>query len=209
MAQITVYDHPLIQHFISTLRDENTDHVGFRESIRKLSVLLGYEALRDLPMEEITIKTPIEECTTPVLAREEVTVVPILRAGISMLEGFLSLIPDAKVGLVGLYRDEETFVPHEYLCKLPPEEDMATTVILDPMLATGGSAVATLDLVKEHGAKNIKYVSIISAPEGLDCVTKAHPDVQYYTGVIDRELNENAYICPGLGDAGDRYFGTD
>ncbi len=177
--------------------------------MRKLSVLLGYEALRDLPTKDIKVTTPIEECMTPVLESETITVVPVLRAGIGMLEGFLSLIPSAKVGLVGLYRDEHTFIPHEYLCKLPPEEDMAVTVILDPMFATGGSAAATIELVKEHGAKNIKYVSIISAPEGLEAVSKEHPDVQYYTGVIDRELNENAYICPGLGDAGDRYFGTD
>ncbi len=209
MSEIVVCDHPLIQNLISTLRDENTDNATFRETVRKLAVLLGYEALRDLPLQDITVKTPIEECTAPVLAHDTITVVPVLRAGIGMLEGFLSLMPNAKVGLVGLYRDEQTFVPHEYLCKLPTEEDMAVTVILDPMLATGGSAAATIDLVKEHGAKSIKYVSIISAPEGVECVTKAHPDVQYYTGVIDRELNSRAYICPGLGDAGDRYFGTD
>ncbi len=209
MPQITVCDHPLIQNQISLLRDKNTDNAAFRDAVSKLSVLLGYEALRDLPLKNITVETPIEQCTTPVLEYKTLTVVPVLRAGIGMLEGFLSLVPSAKVGLVGLYRDEHTFIPHEYLCKLPPEEDMTVTVILDPMFATGGSAAATIELVKEHGAKNIKYVSIISAPEGLEAVSKEHPDVQYYTGVIDRELNENAYICPGLGDAGDRYFGTD
>ncbi len=209
MSQVKVCDHPLIQHLISVLRNEDTSTIDFRDTIRKLSVLLGYEALRDLPLKDISVKTPIEECTTPMLEYDTLTVVPVLRAGIGMLEGFLSLIPNAKVGLVGLYRDESTFIPHEYLCRLPEEKDMSVTIILDPMLATGGSAVATVDLVKKHGAKKIKYVSIISAPEGIECVTKAHPDVDYYTGVIDRELNKNAYICPGLGDAGDRYFGTD
>ncbi len=209
MSQITVCDHPLIQNLISILRDKDTDTVRFRDTVSKLSVLLGYEALRDMPLKDKKIVTPIEECTSPVLANDTVTVVPILRAGVGMLEGFLSLVPFAKVGLVGLYRDEKTFIPHEYLCKLPSEEDMAVTVILDPMLATGGSAVDTLDLVKAHGAKDIRYISIISAPEGIDRVTKEHPDVRFYTGVIDRELNSNAYICPGLGDAGDRYFGTD
>ena len=169
---------------------------------------MGYEALRDLPLEDVEIETPIETCKTPMIAGKKLAIVPILRAGLGMVNGILALVPSAKVGHIGLYRDEETHEPHEYYCKLPDPIDQRLIVVLDPMLATGGSAIAAIDFIKEHGGKNIKFMSIISAPEGVERLAKAHPDVQIYCGNIDRQLNEDAYICPGLGDAGDRIFGT-
>ena len=171
-------------------------------------MLEGFEALNDLPLEEVEIETPIEKCKTPMISGRKLAIVPILRAGLGMVEGILALVPSAKTGHIGLYRDEETFEPHEYYCKLPDPIDERLIVVTDPMLATGGSAVAAVDFIKQHGGKNIKFMSIIAAPQGIERLLKAHPDIQLYVGHVDRELNENAYICPGLGDAGDRIFGT-
>lgn len=208
MSNITLIDHPLVQHKISLLRDKNTGTNEFRILVEEISTLMGYEALRDLPTEEIEVETPIERCMTPVIAGKKLAVVPILRAGLGMVNGILSLVPTAKVGHIGLYRDEETHEPHEYFCKLPRPIEQRTIVVTDPMLATGGSAVSAINFIKQHGGKQIKFMCIIAAPEGLKRLSEAHPDVQIYVGHLDRELNENAYICPGLGDAGDRIFGT-
>ena len=171
-------------------------------------MLMGYEALRDLPTEEVEIKTPIETCKSPVISGRKLAVVPILRAGLGMVSGILALVPSAKVGHIGMYRDEETHEPHEYYCKLPDPIEERTIVVVDPMLATGGSAVDAVNHIKQKGGKNIKFMAIIAAPEGIKKFTEAHPDVQLYVAQQDRCLNENAYICPGLGDAGDRIFGT-
>ena len=201
-------NHPLIQHKISMLRDQNTGTNEFRKLIEEIATLMGYEALRDLPLEDVEITTPIETCMTPMIAGKKLAIVPILRAGLGMVNGILSLVPTAKIGHIGLYRDEETHEPHEYYCKLPDPIDQRLIVALDPMLATGGSAVSAVDFIKKHGGKNIKFMCIIAAPEGLKRLQEAHPDIQIYVGHLDRQLNENAYICPGLGDAGDRIFGT-
>lgn len=208
MNNVTIINHPLIQHKISMLRDKNTGTNEFRTLIEEIATLMGYEALRDLPLEEIEVETPIEKCMTPVISGKKLAIVPILRAGLGMVNGILALVPTAKVGHIGLYRDEETHEPHEYYCKLPSPIDQRTIVVTDPMLATGGSAVAAVDFIKQHGGKMIKFMCIIAAPEGIKRLHEAHPDVQIYVGHMDRELNENAYICPGLGDAGDRIFGT-
>ena len=208
MQNVFILDHPLIQHKISRLRDENTGTNEFRKLIEEIAMLMGYEALRDLPMEDVEIKTPIETCKTPMISGKKMAIVPILRAGLGMVDGLLNLIPVAKVGHIGLYRDPETHEPHEYYCKLPEPIDQRTIVVLDPMLATGGSGSEAVDFIKQHGGKNIKFMCIIAAPEGLERLRKAHPDIQIYVGHLDRCLNENAYICPGLGDAGDRIFGT-
>lgn len=208
IENVTIFDHPLIQHKISILRDKKTGTNEFRSLIEEIAMLMGYEALRDLPIKEVEVETPIEKCMTPMIAGKKLAVVPILRAGLGMVNGLLALVPSAKVGHIGLYRDEVTHEPHEYYCKLPHPIEQRTIVVTDPMLATGGSAVAAVDFIKEHGGKTIKFMSIIAAPEGLERLHKTHPDVQIYVGHLDRELNENAYICPGLGDAGDRIFGT-
>ena len=208
MENVTILDHPLIQHKISLLRDKNTGTNEFRSLIEEIAMLMGYEALRDLPLKEVKVETPIETCMTPMVAGKKLAVVPILRAGLGMVNGILSLAPSAKVGHIGLYRDETTHEPHEYYCKLPDPIDQRTIVVTDPMLATGGSAVAAIDFIKQHGGKTIKFMCIIAAPEGLKRLKEAHPDIQIYIGHLDRELNEDAYICPGLGDAGDRIFGT-
>ncbi len=205
---VFIMTHPLIQHKISKLRDHNTGTNEFRKLIEEIAMLMGYEALRDLPLEEVEVTTPIETCMTPMISGKKMAIVPILRAGLGMVNGILALVPSAKVGHIGLYRDHETHEPHEYYCKLPDPIDQRTICVLDPMLATGGSAVAAVDFIKQHGGKNIKFMCIIAAPEGLERLKKEHPDVQIYVGHLDRELNENAYICPGLGDAGDRIFGT-
>lgn len=205
---VTILDHPLIQHKISMLRKKTTGTNEFRKLIEEIATLMGFEALRDLPLEDVEVKTPIETCMTPMLAGKKLAVVPILRAGLGMVNGILALVPSAKVGHIGLYRDEKTHEPHEYYCKLPKPIGKRTIVVLDPMLATGGSAVAAVDFIKKHGGKNIKFMCIIAAPEGLKKLTEAHPDIHVYVGHLDRCLNENAYICPGLGDAGDRIFGT-
>lgn len=208
MENVIVFDHPLIQHKISILRKKSTGTNEFRALIEEIAMLMGYEALRDLPLEDVEVETPIETCMTPMIAGRKLAVVPILRAGLGMVNGILALVPSAKVGHIGLYRDEETHEPHEYYCKLPDPIDERLIVVTDPMLATGGSAVAAVDFIKQHGGKNIKFMSIIAAPQGIERLLKAHPDIQLYVGHVDRELNENAYICPGLGDAGDRIFGT-
>jgi len=205
---IVILNHPLIQHKISRLRDKKTGTNEFRALVEEIAMLMGFEALSDLPTEMVEVETPIEKCMTPVIAGRKLAVVPILRAGLGMVEGLLNLVPTAKVGHIGLYRDEVTHEPHEYYCKLPHPIEERTIVVTDPMLATGGSAVAAVDFIKERGGKKIKFLCIIAAPEGLERLSAAHPDVQIYVGHLDRELNENAYICPGLGDAGDRIFGT-
>lgn len=205
---VFIMTHPLIQHKISKLRDQRTGTNEFRKLIEEIAMLMGYEALADLPLEDVEVTTPIETCMTPMIAGKKLAIVPILRAGLGMVSGMLALVPSAKVGHIGLYRDHETHEPHEYYCKLPDPIDQRTICVLDPMLATGGSAVAAVDFIKQHGGKNIKFMCIIAAPEGLKRLQEAHPDVQIYVGHLDRELNENAYICPGLGDAGDRIFGT-
>ncbi len=208
MENVTYIDHPLVQHKISMLRKKTTGTNEFRTLVEEIATLMGYEALRDLPLEDVEVETPIETCMTPMLAGKKLAIVPILRAGLGMVNGVLSLVPSAKIGHIGLYRDEETHEPHEYFCKLPNPIEQRTIVVTDPMLATGGSAVAAIDFIKQHGGKHIKFMCIIAAPEGVKRLHEAHPDVQIYVGHLDRELNENAYICPGLGDAGDRIFGT-
>ena len=208
MENVMIFDHPLIQHKISKLRDKNTGTNEFRSLIEEIAMLMGYEALRDLPLENVQVETPIETCMTPMIAGRKLAVVPILRAGLGMVGGILAHVPSAKVGHIGLYRDEVTHEPHEYYCKLPNPIEERTIIVTDPMLATGGSAVAAVDFIKAHGGKKIKFMSIIAAPEGLKRLREAHPDIQIYVGCLDRCLNENAYICPGLGDAGDRIFGT-
>ena len=205
---VTVLDHPLIQHKISMLRDKNTGTNEFRSLVSEIAMLMGFEALRDLPTKEIEVETPIETCKTPVIAGKKLAVVPILRAGLGMVDGILRLVPTAKVGHIGLYRDPETHEPHEYYCKLPKPIELRTIVVLDPMLATGGSSVEAVNFIKQHGGKHIKFMCIIAASEGIKKLHEAHPDVQIYVGHVDRCLNENAYICPGRGDAGDRIFGT-
>ena len=208
MDNVMVFDHPLIQHKISILRNKATGTNEFRALIEEIAMLMGYEALRDLPLEDVEVETPIETCMTPMIAGRKLAVVPILRAGLGMVNGILALVPSAKVGHIGLYRDEVTHEPHEYYCKLPNPIEERTIIVTDPMLATGGSGVSAVDFIKEHGGKKIKFMAIIAAPEGLKRLHDAHPDVQIYVGHLGRCLNENAYICPGLGDAGDRIFGT-
>ena len=208
MDNVVIFNHPLIQHKISMLRDERTGTNEFRKLVEEIATLMGFEALRDLPLEDVEVKTPIETCMTPMIAGKKLAVVPILRAGLGMVNGILTLVPSAKVGHIGLCRNEETHEPEEYYCKLPHPIDQRTIVVVDPMLATGGSAVAAVDFIKARGGKNIKFMCIIAAPEGIDRLMEAHPDIHLYVGHLDRCLNENAYIMPGLGDAGDRIFGT-
>lgn len=208
MSKIVVFDHPLIQHKITLLRDVTTGTRDFRILIEEIATLMGYEALRDLPLEMREIKTPIETTSAPVVTGKTLAVVPILRAGLGMVKGILQLVPTAKVGHLGLYRDPETHLPHEYYCKLPENIEERTVLVLDPMLATGGSACAAVDLLKAKGVKSIKFMSIIAAPEGLSALITKHPDIEVYCGHLDSRLNENKYIVPGLGDAGDRIFGT-
>ena len=208
MENVYIMEHPLIQHKISMLRDKNTGTNEFRKLVEEIAVLMAYEAFRDLPMEDVEVETPIETCQTLFIAGKKLAVVPVLRAGLGMVNGILTLVPSAKVGHVGLYRDPVTHEPHEYYCKLPESIDERISVIVDPMLATGGSAEAAVDYVKKQGGRSIKFMCIIAAPEGLERLHKAHPDVQIYCGHLDRCLNDHAYICPGLGDAGDRIFGT-
>ena len=205
---VIILKHPLIMHKISMLRDKNTGTNEFRKLIEEIAMLMGYEALRDLPVKNVEIDTPIESCMTPIISGRKLAIVPILRAGLGMVSGILALTPSAKVGHIGLCRNEVTHEPEEYYCKLPTPIDERTIVVTDPMLATGGSAVAAVNFIKQHGGKNIKFMTIIAAPEGVKRLTEAHPDIQLNIGQLDRCLNEDAYICPGLGDAGDRIFGT-
>ena len=205
---VTVFDHPLITHKISILRDEQTGSKQFRELIEEIAMLMGFEAMRDLPLKTVQVKTPITTANVKMLEGEKLALVPILRAGLGMVDGILALVPFAKVGHIGLYRDEETLEPHEYYCKLPADIANRLVIILDPMLATGGSGSAAVDFIKKRGCKNIKFMSIIAAPEGIKRLTEDHPDIQLYCGCLDEKLNENGYIVPGLGDSGDRIFGT-
>ena len=207
-TNIFICKHPLIKHKISHLRDKNTGTNEFRKLVEEIAMLEGYDALADLPTEDVEIETPIEKCMTPMVKGPKLAVVPILRAGLGMVSGILALTPSAKVGHIGMYRNEETHEPVPYYCKLPEKIDERTIVVVDPMLATGGSAVDAIDQIKKQGGKDIKFLCIIAAPEGVKKLHEKHPDVQIYIGNLDRELNENAYICPGLGDAGDRIFGT-
>ena len=208
MENVTNMTHPLIKHKISMLRDKKTGTNEFRKLVEEIAMLEGYEALSDLPLEDVEIDTPIETCITPMISGRKLAIVPILRAGLGMVPGVLSLCPTAKVGHIGMYRDETTHQPVPYYCKLPRPIEQRTIVVLDPMLATGGSAIDAIDQIKKLGGKTIKFMCIIAAPEGLNKLHEAHPDVQIYVGNLDRELNADAYICPGLGDAGDRIFGT-
>ncbi len=205
---VFVQDHPLIQHKITMLRDKSTGTNEFRKLVEEIAILIGFEALHDLPTEDVEVETPIETCMSPMISGRKIAIVPILRAGLGMVGGITALVPSAKIGHIGMYRDEETHEPHEYYCKLPSPIEERTIVVVDPMLATGGSASDALNLIKERGGKNIKFLCIIAAPEGIKRLHEDHPDVQIYVGHVDRELNSAAYICPGLGDAGDRIFGT-
>ena len=205
---VTVFDHPLIKHKLSILRMKQTGTKQFKEIVTELSMLMGYEVTRDLQLEEMPIETPICKTTGYSLAGKKIALVPILRAGLGMVDGMLSLLPAAKVGHIGLYRDPETYEPVEYYCKLPSDIEKREVIVLDPMLATGGSATAAIDFLKKRGAKHIKLVNIIAAPEGVEYVKSHHPDVDIFVASVDEKLNEHKYIVPGLGDAGDRLFGT-
>ena len=208
MGKIMVFDHPLIQHKVSMMRDKNTTSKEFRDLAREVAMLMAFEVTRDLPTQEVDIETPICPTTGKMLKGLDVAIVPILRAGLGFVDGMLEIIPNAKVGHVGLYRDPDTHEPVEYYCKLPEDIDKRKVIIVDPMLATGGSAIAAVDFVKKRGAKDISLMFLIAAPEGIEALTAAHPDVDIYIAAKDDHLNENAYIVPGLGDAGDRIFGT-
>jgi len=208
MAKLVVIDHPLVQHKLTLLRDKNTGTNQFRALVQELAMLLAYEATRDLTLEDTTVETPITTAKTKVLSGKKLGIVPILRAGLGMVDGMMSLIPAAKVGHIGLYRDPETLSPVDYYCKLPPDVSERDMIIVDPMLATGGSAIVGIDVLKRAGCKSIKLVNLIAAPEGIEAVQKAHPDVDIIVANVDECLNEHGYIVPGLGDAGDRLFGT-
>ena len=208
MGKLEVINHPLIQHKLSILRRTDTSTKAFRELVDEIAMLMGYEVLRDLPLEDVEIETPITKTVQKQLAGKKLAIVPILRAGIGMVDGLLSLVPAAKVGHIGMYRDEETLKPVEYLVKLPEDISQRQIFVVDPMLATGGSAILAIDSLKKRGAHNIKFVCLVSAPEGVAALQEAHPDVEIFTAALDDHLNENGYIVPGLGDAGDRLFGT-
>ena len=206
--QVKVIDHPLIQHKLTLIRDIRTGTKDFRELLEEIAMLMAYELTRDLPLEEIEVETPVVKCRARVLAGKKISVVPILRAGLGMVSGVLRLIPAAKVGHIGVYRDPQTLKPVEYYCKLPPDVSEREVIVIDPMLATGGSSVAAIDMLKRDGAKQIKLMCLVAAPEGVKIVNDAHPDVEIYTAAVDECLNDHGYIVPGLGDAGDRIFGT-
>lgn len=208
MKNVFIFDHPLIQHKISLLRDKNTDTKEFRELVAEISMLMGYEVTRNMPLKEVEIETPIGIAKTKVISGKKLGIVPILRAGLGMVDGMLRLLPMAKVGHIGLYRDPETLQPVEYYCKLPVDAIERDIVVLDPMLATGGSASAAIGFIKAKGITNIKLMCLIAANAGIEKINKDHPDVEIYCAAVDKELNEHAYITPGLGDAGDRLFGT-
>ncbi len=208
MAKVMVMDHPLIQHKLTILRNEKTGSKEFRNLISEIATLMCYEATRDLPLKEVETKTPITVAKTKVIAGKKLAFVPILRAGLGMVDGVLSLVPSARVGHIGLYRDPETLKPVEYYCKLPADIEHREVIVLDPMLATGGSAIDAITQIKLRNPMNIKFMCIIAAPEGLEALKTAHPDVDVYIGALDDHLNDHGYIVPGLGDAGDRIFGT-
>ena len=208
MANITITNHPLIQHKLSILRDKHTASKEFRTLVGEIAMLMCYEATRDLPLKDVEIETPVSGMTTKALAGKKLAFVPILRAGLGMVDGVLTLVPSARVGHIGLYRDPETLQPVEYYCKLPSDIGERDVIVLDPMLATGGSAIDAITQIKKRNPKDIKFMGIIAAPEGLAALQKAHPDVDIYVAALDDHLNEHGYIVPGLGDAGDRIFGT-
>lgn len=205
---VVIFDHPLIKHKVALLRDRETHTNQFRELIEEITTLMAFEALKDIPTKEVQVTTPLETTTQTVVVENSVAIIPILRAGLGMVNGIHTLLPTAKVGHIGMYRDHDTLQPKEYYCKLPEKIDEKICIVIDPMLATGGSAVAAIDLLKKHGCTKIKLMNIIAAPVGIEVVQKAHPDVQIYVAQQDRCLNEHGYILPGLGDAGDRIFGT-
>ena len=208
MSKLVIYNHPLIQHKLTMMRDKNTGSTTFRNLAKEVGMLMVYEMTRELPLEVVEIETPIQKTNAKVLTGKKMAIVPILRAGLGMVEGVLELIPAARIGHIGLYRDPKTHKPVEYFCKPPQDIQDREVYVLDPMLATGGSAAAAIDLLKEKGAKNIKLVCIVGCPEGVELVQKQHPDVDIYLAALDEKLDENFYIVPGLGDAGDRIFGT-
>ena len=208
MAEVHVVDHPLIQHKLAILRNENTGVKEFRELVSEIAGLMCYEATRNLPTEEVEVKTPVAVAKCRMLAGKKLAIVPVLRAGLGMVDSMVDLIPSAKIGHIGLYRDPETHQPVEYYCKLPEDIESRVVFVVDPMLATGGSAVAAIDFLKARGCRNIVMMNIIGCPEGVKTVQEAHPDVEMYLAAIDEKLNDHAYIIPGLGDAGDRIFGT-
>jgi uracil phosphoribosyltransferase len=208
MGELYIIDHPLVQHKLTIMRDKNTGTKDFKKILTEISTLMGYELTRDLPLTDIEIETPICRMTGKEISGKKIAIVPVLRAGLGMVEGLLSLVPVAKVGHIGLYRDPETHLPIEYYCKLPPDIEQRTVILCDPMLATGGSASAAITMIKKRGVKSIKLLNLVAAPEGVARVQEDHPDVDIYVAALDDHLNEHAYIVPGLGDAGDRIFGT-
>ena len=207
-GKVYVFDHPLIQHKVSLMRMKETSVKEFRELAQEVAMLMGFEATRNLPLKDVEIETPITKTTTKMLEGEDIAIVPILRAGLGFVDGMLALVPNAKVGHIGLYRDPETHEPHEYYCKLPKDVEKRQIFVVDPMLATGGSAVAAIDFSKQRGGKNITFMCLIAAPEGIRALHEAHPEIDIYIAAKDDHLDENAYIVPGLGDAGDRLYGT-
>jgi len=208
MSKVCVYDHPLIQHKLSIMRDKNTSVKVFRELVSEIAMLMCYEATRDLPLEEVEVETPVEVAKCKRLAGKKLAVVPILRAGLGMVDGMVSMMPNVKVGHIGLFRDPETLEPVKYYFKMPPDIEERDVIVVDPMLATGGSASAAITFLKEAGAKHIRLMNLIAAPEGVERIQADHPDVDIYTAALDSHLNDHGYIVPGLGDAGDRIFGT-
>ena len=203
-----IIDHPLVQHKLHILRDKNTSTKDFRELVTELAVFEGYEAMRDLPLEDVEVETPLEKTTCKQIAGKKIAIIPILRAGLGMVDGILTLVPSARVGHVGMYRDPQTHEPHQYYCKFPPAIEDRTCLIVDPMLATGGSLTAAIKFLRDAGVRDIRCLTLVSAPEGVKAVLDFDPDVRLYTCALDRELNKDAYILPGLGDAGDRIYGT-
>ena len=208
MSKVYVFDHPLIQHKTALIRQTTTPTKDFRELVKEIAMLMAYEATRELPLKQVEIETPICKTKVNMLDGQDIAIVPILRAGLGMVDGMLAIVPNAKVGHIGLYRDPETHLPVEYYCKLPADIENREIFVIDPMLATGGSAIAAIDFVKAKGCKNIKFLCLIASPEGIDALTEAHPDVDVYIAAKDEKLNDHKYIVPGLGDAGDRIFGT-
>ena len=207
-SRLTVVDHPLVQHKLSILRDKSTGTKQFRELVTELAIFEGYEAMRDFPLEDVEVETPLEKTTCKRISGKKVAIIPILRAGLGMVDGILTLVPSARVGHVGMYRDPETHIPHPYYCKFPPDVENRTCLVVDPMLATGGSLTAAIQFLREAGVKDIRCLTIVSCPEGVKAVLDYDPEVRLFTCSVDRCLNENAYILPGLGDAGDRIYGT-
>ena len=208
MSTLHIIDHPLIQHKLTIMRDKNTSTKDFRELLNEISLLMGYEITRDLPLEDVEVETPICKATMKRIAGKKLAVVPILRAGLGMVDGLLKLVPSARVGHIGLYRDPDSHLPVEYYCKMPPDIEERLVIVVDPMLATGGSASDAITMVKKRGAKNVLLMCLVAAPEGVAKVQESHPDVDIFVAALDECLNDHAYIVPGLGDAGDRIFGT-